>query len=372
MRDPLDYTEDELRSLSVGDLKRLEAEAASLESLYNTRQLVEKTLINSLYGALANKWFPLFNEAMAQAITGNGRYFIQMLANNIEKTLQGMLKAEKPYIVYGDTDSVYFHIEPFMNMFQTKNPGLTMDEYVDWADAFEKKVIQPTITRTIAEFAEELNAYNTETIGAEREIISDVSVFSAKKKYYARVRDSEGTRYSADDPYIKVMGLDIIKSGTPVWAKKVLKGAIPHILDKSEDELKSWLREIKKDFTAVDPNDIAITSSIARVDQDVNDKGVYFVSKAAIYHNMYIKKHGLDGKYSPIQAGDKCKRIHLLQPNLLGTKLIAFTNEQFINELKGIIDYDTQFEKGFLSALENMTAPLGYNLRKNTVALDGW
>jgi len=203
-------------------------------------------------------------------------------------------------------------------------------------------------------------------------LVHNCAVFVAKKKYYARVRDSEGTRYSADDPYIKVMGLDIIKSGTPVWAKKVLKGSIAHILDKNEDELKAWLREIKKDFTAVDPNDIAITSSIARVDQDVNDKGVYFVSKAAIYHNMYIKKHGLDGKYSPIQAGDKCKRIHLLQPNLLGTKLIAFTNEQFVNELKGIIDYDTQFEKGFLSALENMTAPLGYNLRKNTVALDGW
>jgi len=106
VRDPLDYTEDELRSLSAGELKLLESEAASLESLYNTRQLVEKTLINSLYGALANKWFPLFNEEMAQAITGNGRCFIQMLANNIEKTLQGMLKAEKPYIVYGDTDSV--------------------------------------------------------------------------------------------------------------------------------------------------------------------------------------------------------------------------------------------------------------------------
>ena len=274
MRDPLDYTEDELRSLSAGELKLLEAEAASLESLYNTRQMVEKTLINSLYGALANKWFPLFNEAMAQAITGNGRYFIQMLANNIEKTLQGMMKADKPYIVYGDTDSVYAHIEPFMNMYQEKNPGLTMDEYVDWADAFEKKVIQPVINNTIDEFAVELNAYNKETIGAEREIISDAAVLVAKKKYYARVRDSEGTRYSADDPYIKVMGLDIIKSGTPVWAKKVLKGAIAHILDKNEDELKAWLREVKKEFTEVDLNDIAITSSISCGEQLVNDKGV--------------------------------------------------------------------------------------------------
>lgn len=42
---------------------------------------------------------------MAQAITGNGRYFIQKLSNYIEEKLQSLLKSSKPYIIYGDTDS---------------------------------------------------------------------------------------------------------------------------------------------------------------------------------------------------------------------------------------------------------------------------
>lgn len=105
-KDVLEYTEDELRSLSDDELEGLLALAENGESLYNTRQLVEKTMINSLYGAMANKWFPLFNESMAAAITGNGRFFIQKLAKNIESTLQGLMQQEKPYIVYGDTDSV--------------------------------------------------------------------------------------------------------------------------------------------------------------------------------------------------------------------------------------------------------------------------
>lgn len=105
MKDPLDYTEEELNSLSVEELKLLSNTSKNLSSLWHTNQLAQKVLINSLYGALANRHFPLFNEHMAAAITGNGRYFIQKLANYIEETLQKMHKSDKPYIVYGDTDS---------------------------------------------------------------------------------------------------------------------------------------------------------------------------------------------------------------------------------------------------------------------------
>lgn len=105
MKDVLEYTESELSQLSTEDLQLLLREAEMKESLYNTSQLVQKVLINSLYGALANKWFPLFNEDMAAAITGNGRYFIRKLANYIEETLQKMYKRKNPYVIYGDTDS---------------------------------------------------------------------------------------------------------------------------------------------------------------------------------------------------------------------------------------------------------------------------
>lgn len=106
MKEVLDYTKEELQSLSDEELKVLLREAEDKETLYDVRQKVEKLLINGLYGALATKFFPLFNEDIAAAITGNGRYFIQKLANYIEDKLQQALPQEKPYIIYGDTDSV--------------------------------------------------------------------------------------------------------------------------------------------------------------------------------------------------------------------------------------------------------------------------
>lgn len=47
MKNVLEYTEDELRTLSCDELTSLLSQAESGESLYYTRQLVEKTLINS-------------------------------------------------------------------------------------------------------------------------------------------------------------------------------------------------------------------------------------------------------------------------------------------------------------------------------------
>jgi len=100
MNDPLNYTEDELKALSTEDLELLIKTAKAKEALFDTEQLALKIMMNALYGAMANKYFPLFNEQMAAAITGNGRYFIQKLAKYIEKTLQGLHKSEKQYLIY--------------------------------------------------------------------------------------------------------------------------------------------------------------------------------------------------------------------------------------------------------------------------------
>lgn len=373
-KDVLEFTEDELRALSDADLEALLKKSEDGESLYNTRQLVEKTMINSLYGAMANKWFPLFNESMAAAITGNGRFFIQKLAIYIEETLQKLLPQEKPYIVYGDTDSCYYHIEPFVEKYIQQNPGLPINDYVEWADQFEKKIIQPVIERTINDFASQLNAYNKDKIGAEREIIADAAVFTAKKKYYARVRDSEGTRYPDDAPKIKVMGLEIIKSSTPPWSKKYLKEAIPHILDKDENDLRDWIKSIKNEFTTVNLNQIAGVGGVSRIDYKIGEKGVPFGSRAAIVHNHYLKTNGLEDQYAPIQAGDKCKRIFLTTPNAFDSEIIAFTNDGFVKEIvkHNCVDYDMNFEKNFMKPLDLMVAPLNYDLRKETAELDDW
>ncbi len=105
-KDVLEYSEDELKLMSKNDLEILLKEAENKESLYNTKQSVNKLLMNSLYGALGQRYFNLFNEDIAAAITGNGRYFIQKLANYIEEKLQTMLPQNKN-ILFTETQIPY-------------------------------------------------------------------------------------------------------------------------------------------------------------------------------------------------------------------------------------------------------------------------
>lgn len=103
--DLLDYTEEDLEKLDTETLLKLIEECEDKVKIYLSQQMSKKILINSLYGALANKGFSLFNEKIAQSITGNGRFFIQYSAIKIENKLQSILPSKNKYLVYGDTDS---------------------------------------------------------------------------------------------------------------------------------------------------------------------------------------------------------------------------------------------------------------------------
>lgn len=269
-------------------------------------------------------------------------------------------------------NSCYFSIKPFVDKYKESKPNESIDHYVEWCDNFEKKVIGAVTQDTIKEFSRKLNAFNEDVIGCDREIIADAAVFTAKKKYYARVRDNEGTRYPENDPYIKVMGLDIIKGGTPKFSKKYLKEAIPKILDLSEDELREWVRGVKNKYIEENPNNIALIAGVNNLSYEWGEKGVPIGARSGLAHNRYITNNSLDDRYELISPGDKTKRLHLIEPNKFESNIIGYISDNFYKELDGCIDYDKNFEKTFIAPLKLMVDSLGYDVEKETESLDDW
>lgn len=355
--------------------KKLELEI--LSQLLFTSQLTDKLSINSLYGALGQRYFPLFNESIAAAITGNGRFFIKLLANNIEDKLQSMISNKSSYVIYNDTDSCYFSIDPFIEKYCSNKSIL---EKTEFADRFYKKVIEEVVQETIKTFSFYLNAYDPKHIGADREIIADSALFVAKKKYTARVRDEEGKRYPEDKPYLKVMGLEISQGGTAVFAKKYLKEAIPVILDKSTTELKDWFSEVRNKYAEEHLYSIAKTIGVSKLKDPNWGKiiggrrvSIPFGSKTCIASNKYIIDNNLEEEYPLIEPGSKVKVLYLSKPNPLGnTEAFAFESGKFADLFKDYIDRDKTFDKFFVSPLENMVKALNIDLSKNLNDLDEW
>ena len=384
---------EDVLNLERNDLEKLSDE--ELLDLYHATQdkgdelfilqISLKTLINSLYGAQGNKSFILANEKVAQAITGNGRYFIKSFGRRIEKHLQSLIKWNKPYYIYSDTDSAYYTIEPFVDEFLKAHPDATLSEIVDFCDKFENKVVEPRIQENIDEFCYKLNALDKSKCGAKKEIVADRMLLLKKKKYLCRLRENEATIFPEDSPKTKAMGVELIKSSTPKFSIKYMSEALPILFDGTENELRAWFEKCKTQFLKADISDIAAVTTVNCIDYNLRkDVGIPQNSRASILYNEFIKRNKLESSFNLIQAGDKVKYVFLKTPNPLGetikvssgktTKLvkpnvIAFLDDNFIKYVKDYIDYDTQFEKTFIKPLEFMTNAINFTVKEKALDL---
>lgn len=329
-----------------------------------------ENLEDKCYGALGNKYFKLFNVNIARAITANTRFYIHLLNHRLNTYLKektGVINS----VLYNDTDSIYLSLNSVIEQFyQGEDDVIAKTEFLD---KFIKEELDPVIEGGNSELSDILNALEGEAIQAEREAIADVGVFIAKKRYYMRVFDLEGVRYSKDDPYMKKMGLEIIKSSTPKFVKDYLSQSINTILDSDFDDMYNWLQAIKHKFTEEPVANISKTTSVSKIDYNINDKGVPINSRAAIAHNKYIEsKPELAGKYAAINAGDKMKIVYLKPNNPIGENVVGFIDDSFIELLREHIDYDTCWDKYMISPLNIMINPLGWDMNKRTSTLDDW
>jgi hypothetical protein len=75
--------------------------------IYDVKQMVSKILLNSGYGAIANKHFRYFRRENAEAITASGQLSIKWIAKALNKYLNTILKTDDVDRVAAiDTDSV--------------------------------------------------------------------------------------------------------------------------------------------------------------------------------------------------------------------------------------------------------------------------
>lgn len=101
---------NQLKNYSVEQLSAFYNYEYSKKQELNILQMVLKILINSLYGALGNRYFKLFNVDIARAITGNTRFYIVLSKHRIPEFLRKFGESngvkDNNYYCYSDTDSV--------------------------------------------------------------------------------------------------------------------------------------------------------------------------------------------------------------------------------------------------------------------------
>jgi DNA polymerase elongation subunit (family B) len=358
-----------LSELSDSQLKSLREKTIKEISRCNNIQMSKKISLNSAYGACGNQYFRYYKLENAEAITLSGQVAIRWIESKMNIYLNKILKTEDvDYVIASDTDSIYLHMGPLVETV-FKGREKTTESIVSFLDKICQMELEKYIEGCYQELADYVNAYD-QKMQMKRENIADRGIWTAKKRYILNVWDSEGVRY--EEPKLKMMGIEAVKSSTPAPCRKMIKDALKLMMSGTEDEVIEFIENARKDFKKLPPEQISFPRSASDVQKyqssaTIYSKGTPVHVRGALLFNHYIKQNKLTNKYSLIQNGEKIKFIYLKKPNIIHENIISFIQD-FPKELNldKYIDYDLQFEKAFLEPLKSILDAIGWNVEKSS------
>lgn len=316
---------------------------------YYLVQHSKKISLNSAYGAIGNKYFRYYDHRMAEAITTSGQLNIRWIDNKLNEYFNKLFKTKDDYIIASDTDSVYINMAPLVKM-----TGATdKNKIVKALDKFCSERLEPYITKCYDELGSYMNVYENKMV-MKREAIADKGIWTAKKRYILNVHNSEGVQYP--EPKLKIMGIEAVKTSTPLPCRDKLKEAFKVIMGGDQKEMKEFIVNFRRDFELLPPEDIAFPRSVNGVNKygdttSIYKKGTPMHVKGALLYNHLLKTKKVSHKFQQFYEGDKGKFVHL-RKNMWNANVITFMAKlpkEF--EMHGLIDYEQQFTKSFMEPL---------------------
>ena len=351
----------------------LEAEINQLEN----NQMSIKILLNSLYGALANKHFKYFDNALAESVTLTGQLSIKWAERAINQEMNKILKTDDfDYVIAIDTDSVYINFGPLVTKLKPKDPVKAIDKLCQ--DHFEK-----IIAKAYDGLYHRLNGY-TPRMEMGREVIADRGIWTAKKRYILNVHNNEGVQYA--EPKLKMMGIEAIKSSTPEVVRDKFKEIFKVIITSTEAETRRYINDFKAKFKSLPPEAVAFPRGVSDISKFSHKKNIYCNSnnskqwssgsqtatikttpihvRGALLYNHHVKDKALDKKYIMIQNGEKIKFTYMKLPNPIRENVISFPDylPEELN-LHKYVDYEMQFEKTFIEPLNPILEAVGWSVK---------
>ena len=354
------------KKMMIAEQKKGKAADTNKLAQYHNMQINLKIALNSAYGALGNQWFRFYDMRNAEAVSVAGQLSIRWAERAVNQYLNKILETDgTDYVIASDTDSLYVAFDTFIN-----KVGLTdTEKAIEFMDKVCDGKLQDVIDNCYDNMADYVNAFQQKMV-MKREVLADVGIWTAKKRYILNVHNSEGVQY--EEPKLKIMGIEAVKSSTPETCRNALKDAFKLIMNGTEDQVIEFIEIFKSKFKTLPPEEVSFPRSVKGLAKYRDSASVYRKStplhvKGSLIYNMMLEKNKLTKKYPIIQEGEKIKYTYLKEPNPTGDSSIAMLNElpkEF--KLETYIDYDRQFEKAFLDPMKVLLQTIGWEHEKKS------
>jgi DNA polymerase elongation subunit (family B) len=332
----------------------------------NNMQMAKKIQLNSAYGALGNQYFRFFDTKYAESITLSGQLSIKWMEKHINIYLNKLLKTEdEDYVLAVDTDSLYVTLDNLVSAVMPNEKDTT--KVVDFLDRVCEEKLEPFIDKSYANLGRYVNAYEQKMV-MKREAIADKGIWTGKKHYILNVHDNEGVRYN--EPQLKMMGIEAVRSSTPSSCRANIKAALKVIMQEGEMSLRQFVDNFEKEFKDLPFEEIAFPRGCRNINKymdgsDLYKKGTPIAVRGAIVYNDLLKRKKLDKKITMIAEGEKVKFSYMKLPNPIKQNVLAVpaTLDKRLG-LHEYVDYDKQFDKGFKEPIRTICNAIGWELDK--------
>ena len=124
-----------------------------------------------------------------------------------------------------------------------KGRETTNESIVSFLNKICEMELEKYITSSYETLANYVNAYDQKMF-MKRENIADRGIWTAKKRYILNVWDSEGVRY--EEPKLKMMGIEAVKSSTPAPCRLLIKNALKLMMNGTEEDVIDFIDESQK------------------------------------------------------------------------------------------------------------------------------
>jgi DNA polymerase elongation subunit (family B) len=337
-------------------------------AFYGKRQLVQKILLNSLYGVLGLPAFRFYDVDNAEAVTTTGQTVIKNTANmgNIKYNKELGTK-DVDSNIYIDTDSVFFSAVPLLDHRHKDWKSMPDSEVAVLVDGIAGEV-QDYLNKFYDILCDKFFNVQNHRLEIKKEYVARAGIWIAKKRYAQWIISNNGIATDKLD----VKGLDVKRSSFPKAFQECMGTVLIDILrSKPEEEITAFILAFKKSMMERPVSEIAKNSAVKHLSKYLPkkrqlfqlEKGVPAHVKAAILYNDCLKHFNAPFKYSPMKDGDKVKWVYL-KNNPLGIDGLAFTGyedpKEIVDFISTYVDHNRIFEAELKGKLQDFYNALSW------------
>ena len=331
------------------------------------RQLVQKIMLNSLYGVLGLPAFRFYDVDNAEAVTLTGQTVIKTTEKIANQYYSKIIGEEKDYNIYVDTDSVFYQAAPLVKV---RNPEIdeNSDEQMIPAILSVAQEVEGHINKVYDTMALKMFNIHSHRFDIKQETIAKGGFWVSKKRYAQWIINDN----TVDCDKLDVKGLDVKRSSFPTYFKEVMGTVLMDILKSTDkNEIDDYILTKKDEMKKTNFIDIAKNSAVKGMskyrfrNQALGEfkKGTPAHVKAAITYNQLLKYYKVPYKYEPMKDGDKIKWVYL-KNNPLGLDSVGMTGyndpKEILDLVKGYIDYDLIWQKELENKLDDFYKAMGW------------